>query len=316
MFIRFDIVRPLKELSRKGALIFRLRAFDTSTSEGRSQERYRRVALTAGASAVAKCVSILTGLVTIPLTLGYLGAERYGVWMTLSSVVLMMGFADLGMGNGLLNAISEANGKDDRQAAINYVSSGFFMLLGLALLIVLLFFLAYSYVPWPGVFNIKTGQAVQEAGPAMAALVAVFALNLPLGVVQRAQMGYQEGYKTNIYQCLGSIFGLIAVLLVIYLHGGLAWLVVAMAGGPVLALMINWVILFRFQSPCLRPQWRSVTSTSSKKIFRIGFQFFVLQLSAALAWASDNLVLRKFWDPRPLPNIRCRCGCSVSFPCS
>ena len=193
-------------------------------------------ALTALASGIAKGISILTGLITIPLTLGYLGVERYGVWMTISSVVLMMGFADLGMGNGLLNAISEAHGNDDRQAALNYVSSGFFMLLGVALLIVLVFILAYPFVPWPTVFNIKSKLAAQEAGPAMAAFVVIFALNLPLGVVQRVQMGYQEGYQTSLYQCLGSIFGLIAVLLVIYVEGGLAWLVLAMAGGPVLGL--------------------------------------------------------------------------------
>ena len=94
--------------------------------------------------------------------------------MTISSVVLILGFADLGMGNGLLNAISEANGKDDRQAAVNYVSSGFFMLLGVALLIVLTFILAYPYVSWPSVFNIKSKLAAQEAGPAIAILCGHF----------------------------------------------------------------------------------------------------------------------------------------------
>jgi O-antigen/teichoic acid export membrane protein len=297
MFYRFDFTSPLRGIIRKAAETLRLRAFDTSTSEGRSKERYRRVALTAIASGIAKCISILTGLITIPLTLDYLGVERYGLWMTISSVVLILGFADLGMGNGLLNAISEANGKDDREAAVNYVSSGFFMLLGVALLITLAFILAYPYVPWPRVFNIKSNLAIQEAGPAITAFVAILAVNLPLGVVQRVQLGYQEGYQTNLYQCLGSIFGLIGVLLVIYLQGGLPWLVLSMAGGPTLAVLINWVSLFRFRHPWLLPRWRSATFTSAKRIFRIGLMFLVLHLAMAFSFASDNLVAAQILGP-------------------
>jgi O-antigen/teichoic acid export membrane protein len=275
----------------------RLKGFDTATSEGRSHERYRRVALTAIASGIAKGISILTGLITIPLTLSYLGTERYGIWMTISSAVLLVGFADLGIGNGLLNAVSEAHGKDDEKAALNYVSSAFFMLLGVALLILSAFIIAYPYVPWPIVFNIKSKIAAQEAGPAMGALVAIFALNLPLGVVQRIQMGYQEGYQTSMYQCLGNILGLIAVLVAIYFKGGLAWLVTAIAGASTLALLINWVILFRFQRPWLRPQWRSATSLSAQKILRIGILFFILQIGVALTYTSDNIVAAQVLGP-------------------
>jgi O-antigen/teichoic acid export membrane protein len=297
MFYRFNLTESLKKMARSAALTLRLRKFDTSTSEGRSKERYRRVALTAVASGIAKSISTITALITVPLTLTYLGAERYGLWMTISSVVLMLGFADLGLGNGLLNAISEANGKNDREAAANYVSSGFFMLGAMALLIVVVFIIAYPYVPWPSIFNIKSKLANQEVGPAMAAFMAIYALNLPLGVVQRVQMGYQEGYKTNIFQCIGSVFGLIAVLLVIYVQGGLVWLVLAMGGGPTLALLINWVILFRLQSPWLRPRRRRATWASAKRIFRIGFLFFLLQLAVTLAFTSDNLVAAQVLGP-------------------
>lgn len=86
------------------------------------------MALTAVSSAGAKVVAIVTMLVTVPLTLHYLGSERYGMWMTISSIIGMMGFADLGMGLGLMNAVSEAHGQEDRLAAERYVSSGFFML--------------------------------------------------------------------------------------------------------------------------------------------------------------------------------------------
>src|ERR1035441_8948081 len=81
----------------------RLRPFDTSTESGRSQERQRRAFLSTMAAFAAKGIAIVTQLVTVPMTLNYLGAERFGLWMAISSVVSMLAFADLGVGNGLLN---------------------------------------------------------------------------------------------------------------------------------------------------------------------------------------------------------------------
>jgi hypothetical protein len=64
-----------------------------------------------------------------------------------------------------------------------------------------------------------------ETDPALAALVACFALNLPLGVVQNVQNGYQEGFVISLWESLGKVLGLIGVLAVIFCRGGLIWLV-------------------------------------------------------------------------------------------
>jgi hypothetical protein len=88
--------------------VLRLKPFDTATPEGRSLERYRRGALTTFTSVTARVLTVFTGLIAVRLTVRYLGTERYGLWMTITSVVAMMSFADLGIGNGLLNSISEA----------------------------------------------------------------------------------------------------------------------------------------------------------------------------------------------------------------
>src|ERR1035437_6060231 len=103
-----DRVKAVKSL-------LRLKPFDTSTDQGRSQERYRRAALTTVSSVLARAVAVGTSLITVRLTIRYLGVERYGLWMTITSVVSLLWFADLGMGNGLLNAIAEAHGRDDSE---------------------------------------------------------------------------------------------------------------------------------------------------------------------------------------------------------
>jgi len=292
-----DRINTMASGFRQGVSVLRWEKFDTSTAEGRSKERYRRAALTSLAQGGAKGVSILTMLVSIPLTLTYLGPERYGMWMTIGSVIMMLGFTDLGLGLGLLNTISAAHGQDDRQAAVNAVSSGFFMLSAIAILILLSFVITYPFIPWKRVFNVNSPIAVQEAGPAMAAFMACFAVNLPLGVVQRVQMGYQEGFVNSLWESAGKIVGLLGLLLVIYLKAGLVWLVLAVAGAPVLAWLCNSLILFGFLRPWLRPRWSQATFTCAGKIFQIGIMFFLLQIAVSLAFTSDNLVAAQVLGP-------------------
>src|ERR1700692_3845800 len=78
-------------------------------------------------------VQVSTSLITIPLTVHYLGDERFGLWMTISSVLAMANFADFGIGNGLLNAVADAYGKDDYERIRRAVSSGFAVLFGVGI---------------------------------------------------------------------------------------------------------------------------------------------------------------------------------------
>jgi O-antigen/teichoic acid export membrane protein len=277
--------------------IFLLRPSDTSTEEGRSNERLRRVGLTATASLAAKAISIIAGLITVPLTVGYLGAERYGIWMTISSIIALLAFADLGLGNGLLNAISEAHGRDDREKAKEYVSSALVLLTIIAAFILLAFSISYPAINWQRIFNISSPIALKEAGPAMFVFIACFAVNMPLGTIQRVQLGYQEGFANSIWMALGSLLSLMGILLAISLKVGLPWLVFAMAGLPALSTLLNGMVLFGIKKPWLTPAISAVKRQAGKKIIRTGFLFFVLQLAVALAYSSDNIVITQILGP-------------------
>ena len=67
----------------------------------------------------------------MPLTVHYLGAERYGVWLTISSLLTWMSMTDFGLaGNALVNVLAEASGREDREGAQHYAASAFWALTG------------------------------------------------------------------------------------------------------------------------------------------------------------------------------------------
>ncbi len=271
--------------------VFRPGSPDRSTSKGRSSERQRRAVLTTVTTAGATGVTVLTSLVSVPLTVSYLGVERYGMWMTISSLITILRFADLGLGNGLLNAVAEAYGRDDHETASEYVSSAFYLLSGIALVLAVAFAIGYSRIPWPQVFNVTSQSAASEAGPAVAAFMTCFLLSIPLGVVQRTQLGYQEGFINGIVDAAGRLLGLVGVLLAITMRAGLPWLVLAMSGGPVVAALLNAIEMFGCRRRSLRPHLHRMTRSATRKVLSTGLLFFVLEVVGALAFASDNLVI-------------------------
>ena len=259
----------MTKLGRMVSLL-RRRPFDTSTEQGRSDERYRRAAFTSIFAFSAKVVSVVTTLITVPLVLGYLGADSYGLWLTLSSIALMLGFADLGIGNGVLNLVSEAHGRDDRLMARRAVSSGFFMLSLVGLVLLLGFVVIYRYVPWARVYNVTTPSAMSEAAPATLVFVIVWALSIPVGIVERVQLGYQRGYVNYAWQAVGSLLALGGAYLAIRADAGTPGLVLVLAGGPLLAGILNSVTEYGWVCPWLRPAWSFVSRTVLRRIFRLG----------------------------------------------
>jgi len=277
---------------RKGRSLLRFDAFDDSSERGRSQERYRRAALGTLAAFAARGLQILTSFITVKMTLHYLGTDRYGMWVVISSTIAMFSFADLGIGNGLLNAISDAHGRGDRTAAANYVSSAFFALTGIAALAGLGFAVCYPFIPWPTVFNVPAGTlAALEAGPAVAVFVASFLVSMPLGVVQRIRMGYQEGFIDSAWVTVGNLCAFAAVVLGVYWKVSLTWLVFGMVAVPAIVQVVNAVVLFSRHYVWLRPRWRAATRAASTRVMRTGGYFFILQIAGAVAYQSDAMIL-------------------------
>ena len=280
--------------ARSALKILSLRPFDTSTEDGRARERFRRVFWSAFASATAKAISISTTLITIPLTLHYLGAERYGMWMTMSALIAMLSFADLGIGNGLINAVASAHGSDDRCAIQRYISSAFFLLTVIAASVIVIFGCTYPYVPWFTIFNVRDELARQEAGPALAVLVTCFALMIPAGIVQRTQMGLQRGFLASMWQCIASVVGLIGVLISIWFEAGLPWLVFSLVGAPLAVSMLNGLLFFSHVYPDIAPKLNAVSRDAMKHVAHTGLLFLILQIAGAITFTSDNLIIAHF----------------------
>jgi O-antigen/teichoic acid export membrane protein len=259
------------------------------------RERRARGLFQGTASAlVARVLAIFVSVVSVPLTIGYLGGERYGAWVTIASVVTFLSVTDFGLAASLTNAIGKAQAEDAHALGQRLVSSALLMLslIGFSILIA-----GNAFAPRIAALlfpNLQSPLARAEIGPAVMIAISIFALNLPLLVSSRVLAAYQESALANFWNMAGSLGNLVALLMVIWLRGGLPWLVFGCFGFGLATNMACAAWLFGFHKPWLRPTLASIDPAFVRILFSDGWKFFVIGMGWMVNWQTDNMVIAHF----------------------
>ena len=75
-----------------------------------------------------KGISILVSLILVPMTLGYVSAEIYGVWLTISSILHWLTYMDVGFTLGLKNRLAECLATGNYKKGRSLVSTTYFIM--------------------------------------------------------------------------------------------------------------------------------------------------------------------------------------------
>ena len=101
-----------------------------------------------------KGISIILNLLLVPITLHYVDASTYGIWLTLSSVVGWISFFDIGLNNGLKNRLAESIANNDDNLGKTYVSTTYAMLTVIFIPLMVILLLIVPFLDWPTILNI------------------------------------------------------------------------------------------------------------------------------------------------------------------
>jgi O-antigen/teichoic acid export membrane protein len=235
-------------------------------------------------------LKMLGSLITLPLVMRSVGAEGFGVWVTLTSLMALSALGDLGIGNGLINAVSRAHGTDDRTSAKTYISSAFLVAMALSCALVIVFVISDAIISWPLLFNLSSPKIIAEVDPAVKVLVGCVVVNVLLGIGFKVRIGYQEVHINMLWEVIGIVCSIAALVFFVWLNATLPWLVFAETGVPLIAIAVNISCLFVIERPWLRPALSSVKFAAIRQLFNLGLLFLVLHLAGIFAFSSDNLL--------------------------
>jgi O-antigen/teichoic acid export membrane protein len=271
--------------------------FQTSNKNSleRGRQRIRRVGLTGITTLAVKGVSTLAGFVAIPLTAKYLETERFGLWLILGSLLTWISIADLGLANSLTNALAISDAKEDKQIAKEAVSSAFYLMLFIALILFILFLIIYPLISWERVFNIKSTLAKQEVGISIFVCWILFVIRLPLSIPGRIYAAYQEGYLYQVWSAIGSVISVVSLILAIHIHANLPLLIIAGFGTLLIGDVLSAIHLFGFQRKCLIPKYKDFNWLQCQWLLKTGVQFWIAQVSAILVFQTDLIIVAQMF---------------------
>lgn len=248
-----------------------------------------------------KLLGMLISFLSVPLTIGYLGTERYGAWVTIGSLLAWMQLTDFGLGNGLGNAVTTAAGQDRPDLVRMHLSNGFVLQTGIAAGIGLLAALAWPFINWSAVFGVTNPDTLAELGPAMALALAFFLLGFPLACAGRLYMAYQEGRIGTYWGITGNLLSLAALITVTRTGGGLVWLVAAVSGTQIMVTAASNAWMFTRHRPVLLPGLRYVKFAEMAPLGAVGGKFFLIQIMALVTFQTDNLVISHYLGAASVP---------------
>jgi O-antigen/teichoic acid export membrane protein len=254
----------------------------------RQRDRVLVAAFLSGAG--GRLLTPLFGALAVGIATRALGDVRYGVVATLGSLLGLLIFTDLGVGNAFMTRLAAAYGRDSPEDMRRVVSAAWWTMLACGAVVLAGGLAAAVLVPWPRLLG-APGLPEDQIRAAVVAFAVVVAVSIPATVGQRVLMSLHRGAAANTWAVVAAALTPGAVALTAVLDAPLWAFLLSSVGVPVLVSVVQtaWVLLRSY--PHLRPSRRSTDRASMRALIGVGSLYLVLNLASAVAYHADALMV-------------------------
>jgi len=250
------------------------------------------------ASLCSKLATTVLQVVAMPLAIRALGPERFGVFAMLSSSLIWISSANIGLGNSLVIAISKAVAIDDLRAQTRAISSAFFAVIGISIVILLSMGIIHSQFD---ILHYLGGQYQIYSSDITTGfwwLVCCMIIHLILDVFEGAQSGYQEIHIVNIAGMFGQVFSAITLLLVVFCHAqSIVSLIICLYVFSIIPRLLNALFSVTMVRPHLFPQPRYYSHTALSSLLSTGMAFTLMGIAYFLKHQCSILLVGYMLGP-------------------
>jgi O-antigen/teichoic acid export membrane protein len=266
---------------------------------GQGHERTKRAKKNIAASFVIKGLSIAIGLVLVPMTINYLDPMKYGIWITISSLIAWFGFFDIGLGHGLRNRFAEALANGKHELARVYVSTTYAILTLIIGVMLLLFYVINPHLNWSNIVNAGENDVLQSELSILALVVfTFFCLRFVLKLITTILTADQKPALSSLLDLLGKSISFALIFLLTKLtKGSLLYLGIAVSSAPFIVLVLCSLWFFNGKYKTYRPSIKFVDFSKARDLLNLGVKFFVVQIAAILLYQTNNVIIAQLFGP-------------------
>jgi O-antigen/teichoic acid export membrane protein len=243
------------------------------------------------ASFFIKGTSIVIGFIFIRVALEYLDKERYGIWLTLASFLQWYSFFELGLGNGLRNKLAQALATSDFKMARTYVSTTYFLLAFIVIVLSGIFFMINPFLNWSSILNASPGLK-QELFIISTVVFGCFFIQFVLNLIEKILFADQMPAMANAIYPVSSFLNLAVIyLLSKFTEGNLLYLSLVLSINPIFVYIIYSIWLFTGRYKKISPSWKCIEWKYGKSLISLGVNFFVIGISNLVILKVSNILI-------------------------
>jgi O-antigen/teichoic acid export membrane protein len=251
--------------------------------------RRSRVGIGVLASYANTGTSFLCNFLVVPIYLKYLGRDDYGLWITVSGLVAYLALLNLGIAQTTANHLGEAVARNDKERQSHILSTGFWFFTAVALTAELAAVLGAPWLPWHLLVKGQT-QLSDTAKLVLIILPTTFLLELPLTLFSACLRNIGKIHLQQAMAALQSVAKVVVSFLYLSSGGGLTGLILALSATNILCYLGTYALL-RKHLPGLSVGLRYFDRMLCRQMVVPSFFFLVLQLSGAIAFGTDAVVI-------------------------
>jgi O-antigen/teichoic acid export membrane protein len=274
--------------------LFRLLGLGQSARES---GRMQLAAYAIGTNVFAKLAAFAVLLYSTRVALAHLGTERFGIWVTLSSISTLLSFMDLGISNALVSRVAGLMAAGRNTDAKSQVSRALASLVLLGAMVAAALCIIFWLVPLESWFKGASAAAIDEGRRAAMVFAMLFGLSLPAQAVLKVYAGLQRAWVANVATGLAWCVSGVLVHLAPRLDGTMAYYLLVTFGMQQLAGLLLLQGLRRRRLLSVRTEWGLSMLRGRDEMSRNGRMFFLIQIAVAAVWGSNQLILSSIAGP-------------------
>ena len=235
--------------------------------------------------------SIFLSMLIVPLTLGYVSTELYGIWLTLSSVIAWFHFFDMGLTLEIKNRLTEALTVNDTEKAKRLVSTTYISLCSIFIPLAILLICITPKVDWATVLNVNYNYNT-EIIKTVVVFIAFFFSQLILNTITSVISAFQKTALAGFLNMLGQLLALLIInLATLWVAPSLVILCFAFVGSPVIVLFLSSLLFYCGRFKMVSPNIRYFNFSEVKNLFGMGVKFFLIQIQIIILFQSTNILI-------------------------
>jgi len=231
---------------------------------------------------------------TLPQAIKLLGVNDYGIWVVIYGSINIISNLDLGIGNGIRNELARAFTRKNDFEIKTLISSGFFSLSGLSILIVLLGIITNTII------NYLNPNAYSYFFGLINILIIGFGIEM---IFKLTVIIYVSNQFPSVTQLMAFLNNLLIFFLTILLNkipivnGKIYTYGIFVASIPVLNYLILTIVAFKTKFKNLLPKFMYIDFKIIKSILKKGALFFGIQISMIFLSQISNILILKYSTP-------------------